>query len=349
MSDLRDYWTQSEIRILKNIITLNEGFEPYSYEDTEGNVTVGIGFNLGAPGAEAKIEALCLDFEKVFAGDVPLTREQAEVLLEDEILVALKGAQNVYSNFFDLLSFERQLVVIDIIYSLGRTGYTKFENHISAVKNSEWNKAADEMTESQWCRQVKSRCTRMSQIMRNGDVDGDLAWREMIGYWGLEASGVNSLGTEYRIVSSIIINELEVGANIEFIRYLYNYKNLCSYYMKSRWTFVISRIDNSGIQVTSSPGTCESSSSCNLTTCEAKPFGQPFYIKQYSSDKIGIAGNSDEILERRSSPQTVPDVPIFPIQDPDNPFPLSNRSEKIESGPMEPLEIHLEMDSNICS
>lgn len=170
MSELQDHWSSKQIQILKAILRLNEGFEPYAYTDTQGKRTIGVGFNLDAPGARQKIERLGINFDDLYDGRIPISMEQATILLEEEILIALEGATSIYPNFFSLFSFERQVVVIDMNFNLGRSGYSNFVKHIEAAKRKDWPEAAKQMKDSKWCGQVKDRCPRMSDIMETGVI-----------------------------------------------------------------------------------------------------------------------------------------------------------------------------------
>ena len=42
----------------------------------------------------------------------------------------------------------------------------------SAIHRKDYDRAADEMLDSRWAKQVKSRATRLSDIMRTGELNG---------------------------------------------------------------------------------------------------------------------------------------------------------------------------------
>src|SRR5580658_8854572 len=72
---------------------LNPGDTP------RGNPTIGVGFNLAAPGAQATIEALGLDFNAVLTGAVNITPDQVDQLLTTTINGAVAGAKTLVPAF----------------------------------------------------------------------------------------------------------------------------------------------------------------------------------------------------------------------------------------------------------
>lgn len=64
-----------------------------------------------------------------------------------------------------------QRVLVNMTFNLGRTRLSKFKNMIRAVKALKWDKAADEMVDSKWYRQVKTRGVELVELMR-GAEDG---------------------------------------------------------------------------------------------------------------------------------------------------------------------------------
>ena len=58
-------------------------------------------------------------------------------------------------------------VLVDLIYNLGTTRLSKFKNMRRAIANKDWNRAADEVVDSTYCRQVGRRCTRNANQIRS--------------------------------------------------------------------------------------------------------------------------------------------------------------------------------------
>lgn len=134
--------TPSGIEQLKE----DEGFRGEPYKCTANKTTIGYGRNLE---------------------DNPLTKSEAEYLLLNdlkEIEYSLNGRP-----FFDKLNDTRKDVLINMAYNLGIPRLLNFINMIAAISNDDYEKAADEMLDSKWARQVGNRATRLSKKMRTGN------------------------------------------------------------------------------------------------------------------------------------------------------------------------------------
>ena len=126
----------------------HEGFRSKPYRCTAGKLTIGFGRNLD---------------------DVGITKEEAEYLLLKDIEKAEKGLYEIFNrSFFKSLPGERRHVLIDMMFNLGQTRFSKFKNMIEAVKNMQFGLAADEMEDSQWYNQVGNRAKELVRIMREG-------------------------------------------------------------------------------------------------------------------------------------------------------------------------------------
>ena len=60
-----------------------------------------------------------------------------------------------------------QKAIIDMSFNLGLTKLNKFVKMKKALQRNDYNAAADEMIDSNWYKQVKSRGPRMVKIMRS--------------------------------------------------------------------------------------------------------------------------------------------------------------------------------------
>ena len=59
-----------------------------------------------------------------------------------------------------------QRVCINMAFNLGRNRLSKFKKMITAVNEGNYQKAADEMIDSKWYRQVGRRSEELVEIMR---------------------------------------------------------------------------------------------------------------------------------------------------------------------------------------
>jgi GH24 family phage-related lysozyme (muramidase) len=146
-------------------LIVNEGLKLKMYHDTLNVPTIGVGFNLNRYDAQNKIEALGLNFEEIKNGQKQLTKIQAKQLLEKDIQGALKDAKDIFRNF-DELSEQRQFVILDMTFNLGKTRLSTFKKLIGAIEQENFQKASEEMQNSNWAKQVGNRATRNIEAMR---------------------------------------------------------------------------------------------------------------------------------------------------------------------------------------
>lgn len=134
-------------------IKSDEGFRSKPYKCSEGALTIGYGTKLPL----SQKEQFLLGF---FKGT--LIEEEAEVLLKhrlkmviDELnlkLPWLKDKPRVVKN-----------VLYNMSYQMGVNGVMKFKKTLEYIKNSEYEKASDEMLNSLWAKQTPNRAKRLSK------------------------------------------------------------------------------------------------------------------------------------------------------------------------------------------
>ncbi|GAA4584254.1 hypothetical protein GCM10023194_23660 [Planotetraspora phitsanulokensis] len=159
---------------MKTYIANNESLhglagDPHVYPDSKGNPTVGIGFNLNRPGAQARIESVGANYAAVRAGTQDLTPLQIITLFENDFYAAIANLRTVIYNF-DRLTSARQLVLIDMMYNMGAARFREFTRMIAAVNVGDFNRAGLEMKNSLWAKQVGARATRNIKLMQQGAV-----------------------------------------------------------------------------------------------------------------------------------------------------------------------------------
>lgn len=132
---------------LKQQLREHEGMRRKPYHDSvSGKLTIGVGRNLD---------------------DVGITEDEAEVLLDNDIVVAWRGCQRVVPGF-DVLDEARQHALMDMAFNLGETRLSGFKKMLAAVEAREWDRAADEMLASTWAKQVGRRAEALATMMRSG-------------------------------------------------------------------------------------------------------------------------------------------------------------------------------------
>jgi lysozyme len=141
--------TQRELTILsilKGQLKRHEGLRLKPYRCTAGKLTIGYGRNLDDKG---------------------INENEADILLDNDMNDALNEAQQVIHNFEDL-SVLRQVVIVNMIFNLGVNKYKAFKNTIEAINSNDFRKAANEMRDSNWYRQVGKRAEELCELMANG-------------------------------------------------------------------------------------------------------------------------------------------------------------------------------------
>lgn len=127
------------LEIARKSIKEHEGLRLKPYDDTNGRpdagdnggkITIGYGRNLQ---------------------EVGITIGEAEMLLDADMRVCLAEVSQMYMNFRQLCA-ERQAVLIEMVYNLGRTRLTRFVNMHRAIEEEDFERAAREMLDSKWHR-----------------------------------------------------------------------------------------------------------------------------------------------------------------------------------------------------
>lgn len=152
---------------IRRLISQNEGRIPHVYPDSKGIPTIGVGFNLERSDARQLVEDLELDFEQVKSGEVELNQDQIDILLDHDIDQAMADARIIFANF-DELDGNRQGVLVDMSFNLGRTRLQGFLRMIGAVERGDFEAAVAEMIDSAWHRQVGQRALDLEASMRDG-------------------------------------------------------------------------------------------------------------------------------------------------------------------------------------
>ena len=135
------------IGIVSELIKKHEGLRLKPYKCTAGKLTIGYGRNLE---------------------DMGITQEEAEQMLHNDI-------QNCYSecskfSFWNKLNEARQAVLIDMCFNLGITRLKGFKKMLAALEVGAYYRAAAEMLDSKWAREVKTRATELAEIMKKGEI-----------------------------------------------------------------------------------------------------------------------------------------------------------------------------------
>ena len=145
----------------------HEGVVLKVYKDSLGIDTIGIGRNLAHRG----IEVVELTYMQKTMNDVftnGITKEDAYFLankdieiVEDELLRARAVVKD--------LDAVRQRVLVDMGFNMGIPRLNRFFRMWGAINEQEYKSAAEEMQDSLWAGQVKSRANTLSYAMEHGE------------------------------------------------------------------------------------------------------------------------------------------------------------------------------------
>jgi len=131
---------------LKERLKCMEGFKAEPYRDDRGNWTIGHGHFMGNGQAYT------------------ISRRVADMILEEDI----HRATFEYISLGWNLDYVRKDVIIEMIFWHGLKGFLGFKKCIAAIEKQDWQKAADEMLDSQSGRDYRARMTTLAYFMIEG-------------------------------------------------------------------------------------------------------------------------------------------------------------------------------------
>ena len=85
---------------------------------------------------------------------------------ESDIVGVLSDCEILYPDLGDLPE-EAQQIIANMMFNLGRPRLSKFKGMKAGVDARDWERAADEMVDSSWYRQVTNRADRLVVRMRS--------------------------------------------------------------------------------------------------------------------------------------------------------------------------------------
>lgn len=146
--------------IYKNL-KQEEGKKLYSYKDTKGIWTIGIGHNLQANPTDRVIG------RHVYPADgQKITEEECQKLFDydlDKVLAQL----NSHFDFFKYLTGNAQYVMISMTFNMGLGKVAEFRRMIEGLKTDNMDLILLSMKQSKWWNQVKDRAPKLAGIMQN--------------------------------------------------------------------------------------------------------------------------------------------------------------------------------------
>lgn len=157
------------VRMAVELIKAGEGFSATEYICPAGYNTIGYGRNLYTN------PITYIEQAKYTIGDINLLGSPLNITKEIASEWVAEEAQHLYErlqskDYFCHLNDARQAVLIDMAYNMGFGKLQKFNKMKLALVEEDYERAAAEMRDSLWFKQVKSRGERNVKIMIKGAI-----------------------------------------------------------------------------------------------------------------------------------------------------------------------------------
>lgn len=83
----------------------------------------------------------------------------ADDLLEYKVTIALGDFRDIFGLIQDIPNStnSRFVAILDMLYNMGKPTFLQFKKMIAAIKQGDWQKAADELVDSDYYKQVGQR------------------------------------------------------------------------------------------------------------------------------------------------------------------------------------------------
>ena len=144
-----------DLEKLRKQLEIDEGVKYEIYNDHLGYPTFGIGH-------------LVIPSDKEYREDVGtrVSEERVRECFDKDVQSVLRDCSLLYKDL-DELPEEAQQIIANMMFNMGYTRLSKFKGMKRGVDARDWNKAADEMVDSRWYKQVTNRANRLVERMRN--------------------------------------------------------------------------------------------------------------------------------------------------------------------------------------
>lgn len=132
---------------LVDMLVQHEGMRTKPYEDTVGELTIGVGRNLDSMG---------------------LSHDEIYYMLKNDIRRCEEELTNSF-RWFSKLDVVRQHAMINLCFNLGISRLRKFKRALAAMEANDFEEAADEFLDSKWAQQVGQRAMEVTYMIRFGE------------------------------------------------------------------------------------------------------------------------------------------------------------------------------------
>jgi GH24 family phage-related lysozyme (muramidase) len=138
---------------VKQRIKEHEGFRDTMYSDSLGFATIGYGH-------------LVLPSDHFVEGQ-PYPKEQLEDLFDMDFNQALQSADDLLREIES--NHIIRGVICEMCFQLGKPRVMKFKKMWQALKDKDYEEAANQMIDSAWHKQTTSRCESLASVMRGSN------------------------------------------------------------------------------------------------------------------------------------------------------------------------------------
>jgi len=136
---------------LKERIKEHEGFRDEIYRDSLGKRTIGYGHLI-----------VHTDNFKDF---VKYSKEELEETFEKDFQEAVSGASRILD--LDKIHPKAKEVVIECVFVLGATGFSRFKRCVVALEEQRYNDSSAELKDSLWHKQATNRVNALAKILES--------------------------------------------------------------------------------------------------------------------------------------------------------------------------------------
>lgn len=123
-----------------------EGFSKLPYKCPTGHLTIGYGHNL----------------------ENGISEKVALFILQEDLSRAERAVKDAFPWWWKL-DDARQFVLVDMAFNMGQAGLKGFKKMLAAIESGDFDKAAEEMLDSKYGRQVVHRARLNAEIMKTGE------------------------------------------------------------------------------------------------------------------------------------------------------------------------------------
>jgi lysozyme len=145
------------IDLLKKQLIRHEGLKTKTYKDSLGYPTGGIGH-------------LLVGNEKTqYPVGTSIPQEVIDKWFDHDVNTAIQATKNIVTEeFFNSIDDVRQRVLIDLAFNLGESKLRTFKNTLAYFAKKDWKNAANNLRQSLWYGQVKSRGVELTTALETG-------------------------------------------------------------------------------------------------------------------------------------------------------------------------------------